>query len=136
MPIPNHPLKTQLSNSTNNNGGRQTFHGLATPPLTPESVSDVSPISATSAQQRNDALEFLSALFPRSALSALPHSRSVRISSAEMGINGDLDSDEGLVFEAVVLSLPNKPKTLYVNGKGAEHIELRERYVSVLISYL
>ena len=80
-------------------------------------------MSKISARQQQSALDFLTTLFPRSGVSALPHAKSVRISSAEMG----LDPGNGFVFEGVVLQLPGKPKTLYVDGKGAENIKLRER---------
>lgn len=118
-----------------------TFHGLNTPPPTPDSTpstaSSSSPgngprvggsMSKISSRQRQDALDFLTTLFPRSGISALPHAKSVRITSAEMGV----DPGNGFVFEGVVLDLPGRPKTLYVDGKGAENIKLRERYVCQL----
>ena len=119
--------------------GSNLFVGINTPPLTPDSgpssASSISPsspgnrpkfggsMSKISARQQQSALDFLTTLFPRSGVSALPHAKSVRISSAEMG----LDPGNGFVFEGVVLQLPGKPKTLYVDGKGAENIKLRER---------
>jgi len=79
---------------------------LATPPLTPESSFSV-PDS------------FLTTLFPRS-LSALKYAKNVAISSADAK------------WEGVVLELPGKGKTLYINGKGAEQIMLRESIVALL----
>jgi len=64
----------------------------------------------------------LTTLFPRSGLTALPYAKSVAISSPEMGA----------AFDGVVLEMPGKPKTLYVDGKGAEHVKLRESIVALL----
>lgn len=95
---------------------------LPTPPLTPDDGHDQDggSVSAISAKQSNAALDFLSTLFPRNALGALTYAKSVSISSPNLG---------QAVFDGVVLSLPDKPKTLYVDGKNAEHVNLRERYV-------
>jgi len=68
------------------------------------------------------ALDFLSALFPRNALGALPHAKSVAISTPSTGA----------AFEGVVLELPAKPKTLYVDGKLAADVNLRESIVALL----
>ena len=88
-------------------------HGLATPPLTPDdSIEDVS------IKSNDDALELLTTLFSNRALTALPYAKSVTISSPEMGTS----------FDGVVLELPGKPKTFYVDGKSAEVVNLRERY--------
>jgi hypothetical protein len=35
----------------------------------------------------------------------------------------------GTVFDGVILDLDGKPKTLYIDGKNAQHINLRERSV-------
>jgi hypothetical protein len=89
-------------------------HGLATPPLTPDDF-----IEDVSVKSNDDALELLTTLFPNHALMALPHAKSVSISSPEMGTS----------FDGVVLELPGKPKTFYVDGKSAEVVNVRERYV-------
>jgi hypothetical protein len=60
----------------------------------------------------------LTTLFSNHALTALPYAKSVTISSPEMGTS----------FDGVVLELPGKPKTFYVDGKSAEVVNLRERY--------
>jgi hypothetical protein len=87
-------------------------HGLATPPLTPDdSIEDVS------VKSNDDALELLLTLFPNHAMAALPYAKSVSISSPEMGTS----------FDGVVLELPGKPKTFYVDGKSAELVNVRER---------
>jgi len=67
-------------------------------------------------------LEFLMNLFPRNGLQALPHAQKVSISAPNMGA----------VFDGVVLELPNRPKTLYVDGKSAEAVDLRESIVALL----
>ncbi|KAI0686848.1 ornithine decarboxylase antizyme-domain-containing protein [Cytidiella melzeri] len=96
----------------------------ATPPLTPDDLDEGGggSISAISAKQSNEALDFLSVLFPRNALGALPYAKSVTIDAADIGAS----------FEGVVLSLPGKPKTLYVDGKSAAHVNLRESIVALL----
>jgi len=70
-----------------------------------------------SAQQSSAALDFLTTLFPHSGLSALPYAKSVSISSPALSA----------VWEGIVLDMPGEGRTLYVHGKGAEHMELRER---------
>jgi hypothetical protein len=88
---------------------------LVTPPLSlGESEGG---ISAISAKQTKATLEFLTMLFPRNALSAMPYAQGVSVSSPNLGT----------VFDGVVLDLPEKPKTLYIDGKNAQHINLRER---------
>lgn len=37
-----------------------------------------------------------------------------------------------MTWEGVVLKLPGKPTTLYVRGKGAETVQLRESIVALL----
>ena len=94
--------------------------GMATPPLTPDDVDEGgNSVAAISASERNGALAFLSALFPRNALGALPHAKSVTIAAPNLGAT----------FEGVVLELPGKPKTFYVDGKCAATVNLRERCV-------
>lgn len=88
-------------------------HGLATPPLTPDdSIEDVS------VHSNDDALDLLTTLFPNHGTTALEYARSVSVSSVEMGIS----------FDGVVLELPGKPKTFYVDCKSAEVVNLREGY--------
>ncbi|CAL1708286.1 unnamed protein product [Somion occarium] len=97
---------------------------LPTPPLTPDDgVDGGGSVSAISAKQSNAALDLLSTLFPRNALKALPYAKSVTISSPNLG---------EAVFDGVVLELPDKPKTLYVDGKNAAHVSLRESIVALL----
>lgn len=108
---------------------------LSTPPLTPDddddsdsefgspgprSSHDVYP--AKTKHQEKDALNFLMTLFPHHGLQALHHARSVSISAPNMGAS----------FDGVVLNLPGKPKTLYVDGKSAESVSLRESIVALL----
>jgi len=69
--------------------------------------------------QCKDALDYLMTIFPKDGSKALPYSKSVTISA----------SSEAL-FEGVVTRMPGKPKTLYVDGKNAALVGLRERYVS------
>lgn len=90
---------------------------IATPPLTPDGGSDhSSDRSFSPTSQQKDALDFLMTLFP-SGLGALPYSKSISISSPNMGS----------AFNGMVLQLPDKPKTLYVDAKSAESVSLRER---------
>ena len=88
-------------------------HGLATPPLTPDDF-----LEDVSVKSNDDALELLTALFPNHALAALPYAKSVSISSPEMETS----------FDGVVLELPGRPKTFYVDSKSAEVVNVRERY--------
>jgi len=61
-------------------------------------------------------------VFPRQGLSALPYAKSVQISAPNLGAD----------FDGVVLELPGKSKTLYVDGKSAESVSLRESIVALL----
>jgi hypothetical protein len=74
-------------------------------------------VSAISAKQAKATLELLTTLFPRNALSAMPYAQGVSVSSPNLGT----------VFDGVVLDLPKKTKTLYIDGKNAQHVNLRER---------
>ncbi len=99
---------------------------ILTPPLTPDGVEEGDgSIAAISAKQHNDALDFLSTLFPRNALGALPYAKRVNISSPNLGA----------AFDGVVLELPGKAKTLYVDGKSAADVNLRERSVDLILSH-
>jgi hypothetical protein len=94
-----------------------------TPPLTPDEYDGAcGGVSAADSTQQNDALDFLSTLFPRNASAALPYAKSVSISAPGLGAS----------FEGVVLELPGKPKTFYVDGKSAAHVNLRESIVALL----
>jgi hypothetical protein len=92
-------------------------HGLATPPLTPDDY-----IEDISVHSNDDALDLLTTLFPNHGTTALEYARSVSVSSVEMGIS----------FDGVVLELPGKPKTFYVDCKSAEVVNLREGIVALL----
>ncbi|KAK7472642.1 hypothetical protein VKT23_000755 [Stygiomarasmius scandens] len=61
-------------------------------------------------------------LFPRHGLDMLPHAKSISISSPNMNAS----------FEGMVLDLPGKPKTLYVDAKSAQAVSLRESVVALL----
>lgn len=92
--------------------------GLVTPPLSlGDSDSVEGGVSAISAKQTNAILDFLTTLFPRNALSAMPFAQGVSVSSPNLGT----------VFDGVILDLPDKAKTLYIDGKNAQHVNLRER---------
>jgi len=97
-------------------------HHLATPPLTPDSGADVEGISGNAGQRSNDALDFLLTIFPRDGLVAFPYAKSVTIAAPNMGAT----------FDGVVLQMPGKPKVLYVDGKTAQSVSLRESIVALL----
>jgi len=61
-------------------------------------------------------------LFPHQGLGAFPYAKSVAISAPNMGA----------AFGGVVLEMPGQPKTLYVDGKSAESVSLRESIVALL----
>lgn len=96
--------------------------GLVTPPHSLEDSESVEGVSAISARQTDATLDFLTTLFPRNALSAMPHAQGVSVSSPNLGT----------VFDGVILDLPGKPKTLYIDGKNAQHFSLRESIVALL----
>lgn len=56
-------------------------------------------------------------VFPHRGISVLPYARSVSISAPNLGTE----------FNGVVLDIPDSTKTLYVDGKSAESVSLRER---------
>ena len=109
---------------------QKSIGGLATPPLTPGSSVDSVGSSASLAPRvkthDEEASDFLVRLFPGSARVALPYAKSVRISSSQLAPAAHAAGD-AFAFEGVVLELPGKPRTLYIDGKGAENIKLRER---------
>ncbi|KAJ7594783.1 ornithine decarboxylase antizyme-domain-containing protein [Mycena floridula] len=98
----------------------------STPPLSPDSGSESSVDSSSSHsiydKSPRDALDFLITLFPRNGISALSHATNVSICSEQIG----------RTFDGVVLELPGKPRTLYVDGKSAESVSLRESVVALL----
>lgn len=98
---------------------------MSTPPLTPDHLSDPSKGNGggyMDKTQKKDALDFLMTVFPHQGLSALPYAKSVSISAPNLGAD----------FEGVVLEMPGSPKTLYVDGKSAESVSLRESIVALL----
>jgi len=97
---------------------------IPTPPLTPDGDDDDvdESISGSDRKESKDALDFLLTIFPRHGLDALPYARSVVISAPNMGAT----------FDGVVLELPGKPKALYVDGKAAQSVSLRESIVALL----
>ncbi|PCH43883.1 hypothetical protein WOLCODRAFT_90574 [Wolfiporia cocos MD-104 SS10] len=126
---PNNPLRTPPLGPLPSapraiaKNARAPLPDIATPPLTPDDAgAGTSSVAAISASQRDAALDFLSALFPRNALGALPYAKSVQISAPNLGAS----------FDGVVLELPAKPKTLYVDGKSAANVNLRESIVALL----
>jgi len=103
-------------------GNTPARHGLATPPLTPDSVIGEDDVDRKDGKHSKDALDFLLTIFPRDGLDALPYAKSVAISAPNMGAT----------FDGVVLELPGKPKALYVDGKTAQSVSLRESIVALL----
>jgi len=61
-------------------------------------------------------------IFPQHGMKALPYAKRVAISAPNLVVD----------FEGVVLELPGKPKTLYVDGKRAASVNLRESIVALL----
>jgi len=97
----------------------------STPPLTPDNSSILSrsdDSSLADSVDEKDALDFLVTIFPHNGLSALPHAKSVSISAPDMGVE----------FNGIVLQAPGQPKTLYVDGKSAQSMNLRESIVALL----
>lgn len=95
---------------------------LSTPPLTPDDGSDCSVSGSDIDVDHKDALDFVMTIFPHQGLKALPYAKRVTITASSLGSN----------FSGVVLELPGKPKTLYVDGKSAQSVSLRESVVAVL----
>ncbi|EGO25522.1 hypothetical protein SERLADRAFT_465809 [Serpula lacrymans var. lacrymans S7.9] len=98
-------------------------YDIATPPLTPDSdAEERKGESGITTKHSKDALDLLLNIFPRNGLSILPFAKSVTVTAPNMGA----------AFEGVVVELPGKPKTLYVDGKNAESVSLRESIVALL----
>jgi len=126
---PDSPSRFNISPPPPSIGPQEILHktpnhyGLVTPPLSLEDDEAAEGgISAISAKQTKATLEFLTTLFPRNALSAMPYAQGVSVSSPNLGT----------VFDGVVLDLPQKTKTLYIDGKNAQHVNLRESIVALL----
>ncbi|KAG1900680.1 ornithine decarboxylase antizyme-domain-containing protein [Suillus fuscotomentosus] len=96
-------------------------YDIATPPLTPDDDED-SYATGILTKHSKDALDLLLAIFPRDGLSLLPFAKSVVVAAPNMGAS----------FDGVVLELPGKTKTLYVDGKNAQAVSLRESIVALL----
>jgi hypothetical protein len=101
-----------------------------TPPLTPDSIHSTSSFDSSKSSSscssgagmfpsnaNGDPSVFLKSLFPDHVPAAHPFASPIRI-------NSQPDS----TWDGFVLSLPGKPKTLYVDGSGAGQHMLRERY--------
>ncbi|KAG9084610.1 hypothetical protein FRC06_003980, partial [Ceratobasidium sp. 370] len=89
---------------------------LHTPPQTPETLPLNDDLTTPTA------LEVLATLFPNStaAQAALPYAKALRITS------------QASTWDGVVLSLPGQERTLYVIGRGAEALMLRESVTALL----
>lgn len=94
---------------------RRDYSTLSTPPLTPDNGSDYH--RGNESIHEKDALDFLMTVFPHQGVSVFPHAKSVSISAPNLGSE----------FNGVVLDIPGSAKTLYVDGKSAESVSLRER---------
>ncbi|KAF7376065.1 Ornithine decarboxylase antizyme [Mycena sanguinolenta] len=108
-----------LASYTASNNNNSYFHSPSFPLSIPHLPSLLLPSATTT---KKDALDFLMTIFPRHALAALPYSRSVAISAPNIGA----------AFDGVVLQLPGMPKTLYVDGKSAQSVSIRESIVALL----
>jgi hypothetical protein len=119
----NHPLKHSSAPRSIPSRNSSTASSISTPPLTPDDGSEYgSDSSFIGSPKEQDALDFLMTVFPLQGLSALPYSKSVSISAPNMGVD----------FNGVVLQVPGKTKTLYVDGKSAQSVNLRESIVALL----
>lgn len=96
--------------------------GLFTPPLTPEGSGVLSGETSETAKQTEAALDFVTHIFPHDGATALAFARRVLVTSPTMDAT----------FDGVVLELPGRPKTLYVDGRNAANVRLRESIVALL----
>jgi hypothetical protein len=120
----NYPISLSAT-SPRNIPSRSVSSLLSTPPLTPDRLSNPSNGNGggyLDKSQKKDALDFLMTVFPHHGLSALPYAKNVSISAPNLGAD----------FEGVVLEMPGSLKTLYVDGKSAESVSLRESIVALL----
>jgi len=99
---------------------RRNYSTLSTPPLTPDNGSDYH--RGNESIHEKDALDFLVTVFPHQGVSVFPHAKNVSISAPNLGSE----------FNGVVLDIPGSAKTLYVDGKSAESVSLRESIVALL----
>jgi len=97
------------------------LHQLATPPLSPDN-SDNEGVNDEKQFSSQDALDFLLTIFPHEGMKALPYAKSVAISAPDLGAT----------FDGVILELPGTHKSLYVDGKSAQSVSLRESIVALL----
>lgn len=97
-------------------------YGLITPPQTPEENTVLRRNSSAGVKQTDAALEFVTNIFPLNGAAALPFARNVSVSSPTMNTT----------FDGVVLELPDHVKTLYVDGRNAANVHLRESIVALL----
>jgi len=106
---------------------------VSTPPLSPSGGSTSSTSSSLTSMRSLDldhVPDFLASLFPRGVMRAAPYSKAVSVPAG------------GRMFDGFVLDLPksvlaNAPRaaigrTLYVDGKGLENMQLRESIVAML----
>jgi len=103
---------------------------VSTPPLTPDDDSSSSSFSSIGSLDWRVSPELLMTLFPRAAIRAAPYAKSVSVAG------------EGTTFDGFVLDLPRGfggvnpraclTRTLYVDGKGADTVQLRESLVAML----
>ncbi|KZT58864.1 hypothetical protein CALCODRAFT_494317 [Calocera cornea HHB12733] len=98
---------------------KRTINPLPSPPKTPSPEATRNPL-----QSRSKVLDFLARIFPRSAMSLLPHTRGVNITSYMDGQSADWDG--------AVLALPGRERALYVDGAGVENVHLKECIVALL----
>lgn len=143
-------VDNNYNGKTNFNSNSNAFHGLATPPLTPDDTSPmrsavgmpfnntntntVATAAGVHAAAANDssAADMLLRLFPGSVRMALSYAKSVRISSSELAGPSATALEDGFAFEGIILDIPGHPRTLYIDGKGAENVKLRESIVALL----
>jgi hypothetical protein len=84
---------------------------LVTPPLTPDNTVAI--------PHPQKSFAFANSVFPEQSPTISKYAVPLQIIS-------------GSAWDAFILSLPNRPKTLYVDGQTAELANLRERYDSSL----
>ncbi|EJD03000.1 uncharacterized protein FOMMEDRAFT_123135 [Fomitiporia mediterranea MF3/22] len=128
------PISKQGQTGISNNKGYHGFPGQPTPPLTPDASPGSGPVLPFNVQPGagdNAEHDFLVHLFPGSARVALKHAKSVRIASSELAVDAP-GSGTAFAFEGIVLDAPGHPRTLYIDGKDAENVKLRESIVALL----
>jgi len=103
---------------------------VSTPPLTPDDDGSSSSLSSIGSLDWRATPESLLTIFPRAAIRSSPYAKSVSVQG------------EGTTFDGFVLDLPRGfsgvnpratiTRTLYVDGKGADTVQLRESLVAML----